>query len=685
MEVSEEEESEEEEEEEEKASSYAALLQSLKSKAKKQSNEDGGRGAKRRKLDPDAMVLDDEGEVTEEDDGVEGGEEEEIQEDSDDDVEEDINDSFETHFANPPKLFPQAIEAAKRNEWTTTKTVQATGNVGKMSTSVPAIEDPTLTSHAEYVGKKVLKSTSELKLKPRLRTRECGLTHSLQLALAPTVFSYTDLYVSTRTHKNAPHLRHLYALHALNHIYKTRDRVLKNNAKLARIAATASDDKSNAAEPPDLRDQGFTRPKILIILPTRNAALEVIRTITDLAQPEQQENRKRLNEQFGLPAGAEDPLVNSNKPEDFKALFAGNHDDDFRIGIKFTRKTIKYFSSFYNSDIILASPLGLKLAIGASEDEAAFADEGKARKKNKNQKQDYDFLSSIEVCIVDHADAMRMQNWEHLEFCMKHINLIPRSLHDTDFSRVREWCLDSHSPYFRQTILLSSFQAPEFNRFQSAYMRNALSGRVSTRPSTFPGQPLKHLSSIGGVTQIFHRFSSQTPLQDPDARFDFFTKTILPTYILSPRAPNKGVLIFIPNSFDFLRMRNHFAHTLANPIAFGTLSEHTSPSDIARARTHFANGRYRVLLYSGRAHQYRRYVIKGTREVWFYGVPEEPGAYEEVGAFVAMGDDERKGGGSRKVASVFSKWEGLAVERVVGTERVGVMVQEGRGDVFEFL
>ena len=633
------------------------------------------------------MVLghDEEGNVVEEDIGVEGEEEEEegVQGD-DDDVEVDIHDPFETHFANPPELFPQAIEAAKRNEWSTFKTVPAAGNVGKMSISVPATEDPRLTSHAQYLGKKVLKSISELKLKPRLRTPECELTHPLQLALAPTIFSYTDLYFSTRTHKNTPHLRHLYALHVLNHIYKTRDRVLKNNAKLAKIA-TAFNDKSSAVEPPDLRDQGFTRPKILIILPTRNAALDVIRTIADLAQPEQQENRKRLNEQFGLPAGAEDPLVNSNKPEDFKALFAGNHDDDFRIGIKFTRKTIKYFSSFYTSDIILASPLGLKLAIGAGEDEAAFANEGKVWKKNKNQKQDYDFLSSIEVCIVDHADAMRMQNWEHLEFCMKHINLVPRSLHDTDFSRVRVWSLDSHSPYFRQTIFLSSFQAPEFNHFQSVYMQNALSGRASTRPSTFPGQPLKHLSSIGGITQIFHRFSSQTPLQDPDSRFNFFTKTILPTYILSPRAPNKGILVFIPNSFDFLRVRNHFAHTLATPIAFGSISEHTPLSDIARARAHFANGRYKVLLYSGRAHHYRRYVIKGTREVWFYGVPEELGAYEEVGAFLAMGDQEGKVGASRKVASVFSKWEGLAVERVVGTERVGVMVQEGRGDVFEFL
>lgn len=77
--------------------------------------------------------------------------------------------------------------------------------------------------------------------------------------------------------------------------------------------------------------------------------------------------------------------------------------------------------------------------------------------------------------------------------------------------------------------------------------------------------------------------------------------------------------------------------------------------------------------------------------MWFYSVPEESGIYEEVGGFLGLGDvvstkgKGKKDVGRLKVATVFSKWEGLAVERLVGTERVGVMVQEGRGDVFEFL
>jgi U3 small nucleolar RNA-associated protein 25 len=508
------------------------------------------------------------------------------------------------------------------------------------------------------------KNSKDLPLKKRLIgpfVRENPQLSDIQQAVASPILRYQDLLFGARTVDNAAELRSIACVHALNHIFKTRDRVLKNNA---RIAKEMEDGLT------EYRDQGFTRPKVLMLMPTRQSCARMMKSIVKFGEPEQQENIKRFNDGYVQSEEKHD----DNKPADFRELFEGNDDDMFRIGIKFTRKTMKYFAQFYNADLILASPLGLRRAIETGD-------------KN-NKKGDHDFLSSIELIIVDQADALLMQNWDHIIYIFQHLNLQPQEAHGCDFSRVRPWYLDGHAKYLRQTLIFSAFITPEINALFNNHMHNVF-GKLKHAPD-YPGAILSITKTGLQTKQVFARYSSPTITSDPDTRFKFFTTSILPSLMRHPTPPDgaRGILLFIPSYFDFVRVRNYFATSSATQnISFGAISENGTPQDreVRRARSHFLSGRYSVLLYSGRAHHFFRYKLRGAKTLVFYGLPDNPVHYQELVSMVQGSvEDGRIAVGEGMVKAVFSKWDGLKLERVVGSSRVGSMMKGG-GDVYEFV
>ncbi|KAI9727127.1 MAG: rRNA-binding ribosome biosynthesis protein utp25 [Chrysothrix sp. TS-e1954] len=574
--------------------------------------------------------------------------------------EEVVDDPFEIHFANPDEDdLARKLEAVKQRKWSHDRIQREFAN-GKEQASLLRAR-PTSVADVSSLTHGTVRSISDLKIKKRLL--DPASTHmpsldEIQSNLVPTVFGYQDLLFTARTPTNARSLRDMTCLHLLNHIFKTRDRIIKNTSKVSREGQQAES---------EFRDQGFTRPKVLILLETRQAVVRYLDAITSLCSPEQQENRQRFRDAFD---GGEATLPDT-KPNDFRELFEGNEDNDFRLGVKFTRKTIKYYSQFYTSDIIIASPLGLR----------------RAMKIDDAKRSDYDFLSSIEMLVLDQTEAMLMQNWEHVEYVFDYLNLQPKEPHGCDFSRVRRWYLDGNAKYLRQTIVFSAYETPELAKMYSQDMLN-VEGKVKSR--------VIHngvLSDVGiPVSQAFHRFQSHDIISDPDARFNAFTSVILPsiTRLTSTMAEGQslGVLLFIPSYFDFTRVRNFFQSSpLVQDLPWGGVSENDSLPLVKRARSHFVSGRYSVLLYTGRAHHFRRYRIRGVKHVMFYGVPDNPHFYSElVGGF--LGVTEQEGATAPRDMSVkclFSKWDRLALERIVGSQRIRKMLgDQSMGDTFEF-
>ena len=577
------------------------------------------------------------------DDLQEAGAEDE--EDDAGDEDDDPSDAFDVHFANPDDNdLARKLQEVKDKTWHSQTFARDGG--GKWTVSKPGVASGKDEKFAD-----VFPDPSSFKIKKRLSPVFKDVLADLDDAektFASSALSYTDTLFAGRTVQNSTNLRSITCLHVLNHITKTRDRVLRHNALISK-AGTDLDR--------EYRDQGFTRPKVLILLPTRQSCVRYVESLVETCQPEQQENKKRFEESY-----VADEEMTMERPDDYRELFAGNNDDMFRIGIKFTRKTMKFFSQFYNSDLIIASPLGLRQAISG-------------------KKADADFLSSIEILVLDQADALLMQNWEHVTHVLEHLNLQPKEAHGCDFSRVRMWYLEGQARHLRQTIMLSSHVAPQMLSLLSAHCSNT-AGKTIFTPS-YPGAILTPQSL--GLKQTFLRFPSPTLPNDPTARFNHFTSAILPSIARQPRNPDGsglGLLIYIPDSLDFPRLRNHFSfHPSCANISFGAVDENHTPGsrEVRRARSHFATGRHSVMLYTERAHHFFRYRIRGVKRVVFYGVPTKPVFWEEVTGLVDVADS------AAGVRCLFSKWERLALERVVGTERVAKMVKEKGGDTFEFV
>ena len=586
-------------------------------------------------------------------------EEEEDEEVQEEEEEGDVSqDPFELHFNRQSEAFTQELNTAfsehrvkyqtKRNPISETEFTLL---------SKPTIDKDTDTSSTDVTlpDAKSFKLGSILKQRLRIHngiepeTMADSLT-ALQQQLVVPMFNYVDLlyeYDSYGKHENE--YRELYALHILNHVYKTRDRIIKNNQRL----------QNN----PDgeYLDQGFTRPKVLIIAPTRSSAYEIVNTIIEKSGIEQVDKKAKFHDQFFDPA-----LPPPYKPKSFQQLFKGNTNDFFVLGMKFTRKAIRLYSNFYQSDVIICSPLGLHMIVESTD---------------KKKRQD-DFLSSIEITIVDQLHSIEFQNTSHLYTIFDHLNKIPLEQHDVDFSRVRMWYINDQSRLFRQTMLFTRYNSPIANSILNGKCQN-FAGRWKNHHVIT--QEASAIARLGlKVRQIFHRFNTASNLSivdEPDSRFKFFTSVIIPS-ITKSTGYEDGILIYVPDYTDYVRVRNYIKEKTS--LLFGDINEYSSKSQLSANRALFQQGRIKLLLYTERLHHFRRFEIKGVKSIIFYEPPRNPEFYSEVVRFIGRtifaGDADPN---ISTVRCLYSKLDALSLERVVGTKRAGILIH-AQNETYEF-
>lgn len=491
-------------------------------------------------------------------------------------------------------------------------------------------------------------SLSKLKIKTLLKAHafddmvhdDVGSSKKFRLECLSLLLQYVDFLYLKRSSCNAADLRKSYCLHVLNHLLNIREVILKNNKKIERLHL-----EKKPVEDLLFRDQGFTRARVLIVLPFRHSVKQVV---TCLATSLFGSNIKlstvcrqwsRFIEEFSLSGG--EPSF-AKKPQDFVDTFQGNIDDSFRIGLAVTKKSLKLYTDFRSSDIIICSPLSLRMMI-------------------KNEKTNYDYLSSIEIFILDQTEVLLMQNWEHVIEIVKALNEIPKDSSGIDFSRVRLPLLDGNAQYYRQNIFLGSTHVNEIVSLFSKYSKN-IAGQVAFVNQVSPLEAAV-TKVLVKCKQTFLQHKCNSLASCSDCRFEYFKENILPQLHREEHS-----MVFISSYFDFVRVRNFLKEQEINIVS---LCEYTKQGKIAQARSLFFHGSRKVLLYTERFHFFHRIIMKGIQRIYFYQLPVQPQFYSQVCNFLTPSlQGKRFNGGDEefKVESIFCRMDTHRLINILGNQ-----------------
>jgi U3 small nucleolar RNA-associated protein 25 len=466
-----------------------------------------------------------------------------------------------------------------------------------------------------------------------------------------------------------------------------------------------------------LLDQGFQRPSVLILVPTRAAAHSAVHALMSVlpdAYGDAVPGLSRFADEYGPTSdGAIAADALAGKPQDYVDFFAGNGDDAFRLGFAVNGGRVKAYTALAESDIIVASPLGLRLLAEQSriknKERASAAAAAKRRADERSGRRgvlaaasvtsgattvsaapdvaDYsttsaqilsvgDLLSSISLLLVDQAEMLlHAQNAEHAEAVGRMLNRLPRHPGDTDFARVRPYFLDGAAGAHRQTIMLARYPTADLRSFFTRHSRaGAIGGTLdlSILPDNLGVLPL--LSRPQDTRHIIRRITvprgSTSPSDVDDARHAHFVSHLLPA-LRSGSLPSS--IIFVNDTLDATRLTATLAE---HSVDAASLSEDVSETAAREALRNFSRGIVGALLLTGRRFFYHRSPPKGTRHVIFYSLPLHAPLFASLASPPPLSP-------SLTTVSLVSPLDFGPLSRIVGRERARGVLQGDR-DIVTF-
>jgi U3 small nucleolar RNA-associated protein 25 len=162
---------------------------------------------------------------------------------------------------------------------------------------------------------------------------------------------------------------------------------------------------------------------------------------------------------------------------------------------------------------------------------------------------------------------------------------------------------------------------------------------------------------VNGKTVRLYKFICDEVSSMHDARYSYFTQNLWPK--AREELPPK-TLVFCTSYFEYIRLKSYFEDQDPGLLC---ISEYTSQAERQRSLALLSTERAKAVMTTERLLYFRRLKLPELGALVIYSLPQDPSIYASL-----------LGNLRGHAVVVFSKFDGLELQRVVGDVQAGRMV-----------